>query len=106
MDIRQEKNQINEKMSLVELANLVLLNEQGKMPFTKLFEEVVTLKKLTAEERERNLLQFYTDLNMDGRFITLGSNVWGLKQWFPLSQTGEKILKEANKGYETLDDND
>jgi|SRR5690625_4307298 len=100
MNLNKKENQATEKMTLIELANLVLLEEKEQMAFSDLFEKVVELKKLTDEEKERNLSQFYTDLNMDGRFVSLGSNVWGLKQWFPLSQMTDKGLKELKKEYE------
>src|SRR5699024_1900670 len=43
------------------------------------------------------LAQFYTDLNIDGRFTALGSNNWGLKRWYPKSQTSEKNITEEKK---------
>lgn len=104
MSLQEKSNEEVVKMSMVELANLVLLDQKEKMAFLDLFEEVVTLKQLTNEQKDRNLSQFYTDLNMDGRFIALGSNVWGLKQWFPLSQTSEKMLAEARKRLDELEE--
>ena len=83
------------KMSMVELANLVLMEEKKEMSFLNLYEKIAILKSYSEATKTNNVAQFYTDLNVDGRFIALGSNVWGLKQWFPVSQTSEKALTEA-----------
>jgi len=85
------------KMSMIELANLVLADGKKEMSFLDLFERIVELKEIADNDKERYLTQFYTDLNVDGRFIALGSNVWGLKRWFPVSQTSEKALADARK---------
>src|SRR5699024_5260636 len=62
-----------------------------------LFNEVAKLKNFTDAQRQDLLARFYTDLNVDGRFMTLGSNVWGLKRWYPVEQTTEKSLAESRK---------
>lgn len=104
MSLQERANEDVVKMSMVEIANLVLLEQKKNMAFLDLFEEVVLLKNFTDQQKDRNLSQFYTDLNLDGRFIALGSNIWGLKQWFPLSQTSEKMLAEARKRLDELEE--
>src|SRR5699024_3096571 len=59
--------------------------------------EVAKLKNFTDAQRQDLLARFYTDLNVDGRFMTLGSNVWGLERWYPVVQTTEKSLAESRK---------
>jgi len=85
------------KMSMIELAKIVLTEEKEEMKFLDLFEKVATLKQLTEAQRQDLLARFYTDLNVDGRFMTVGSNVWGLKRWYPVEQTTEKSLAESRK---------
>ncbi|MEJ8777023.1 DNA-directed RNA polymerase subunit delta [Pseudogracilibacillus sp. ICA-222130] len=93
------------KMSMIELANIVLADEKTEMKFADLFSEVAKLKDFTDAQRQDLLARFYTDLNVDGRFMTLGSNVWGLKRWYPVEQTTEKSLAESRKrDLEELDD--
>src|SRR5699024_3139021 len=85
------------KMSMIELANFVLTDGKREMSFLDLFEKIGELKEIAESDKERYIAQFYTDLNVDGRFIALGSNIWGLKRWFPVSQTSEKALADARK---------
>lgn len=86
-----------QKMSMIELANIILADEKKEMNFIDLFHKVADLKNFTDVQRDDLLSRFYTDLNVDGRFTTLGSNVWGLKRWYPVDQTSEKSLAESRK---------
>ena|SRR5699024_3514824 len=90
------KEQI-EKMPMIELANVILAEEKKELNFLDLFNLVAEQKGFTASQRENFLARFYTDLNVDGRFTTLGNNIWGLKRWYPVDQTSEKSLAEVRK---------
>src|SRR5699024_6031444 len=78
------------KMSMIELANLVLGEKKETVPFKALFDEIAVLKDFTDEQKGTYIAQFYTDINVDGRFVNKGSNIWGLKRWYPV----EQIIKE------------
>lgn len=96
-----------EKMSMIELAKVVLTDEKKEMKFIDLFNKVAELKNLTEAQRQNSLANFYTDLNVDGRFITLGTNVWALRRWYPVDQTTEKSLAESRKrSQEEAEDDD
>src|SRR5699024_996949 len=84
-------------MSMIELANLILGEQKNELSFKDLFDKVADVKQLTDSERNDLLARFYTDLNVDGRFMALGSNVWGLKRWYPADQTTEKSLAASRK---------
>src|SRR5699024_6269853 len=56
-----------------------------------LFKEISTLKRLTKAEEKARIAKLYTDINLDGRFHSLGNNEWGLKKWYTLDQTKEEI---------------
>jgi len=90
------KEQIK-KMPIIELANVILAEEKKEMNFIELFDLVAEQKEFTETEKEDLLARFYTDLNVDGRFTTLGNNIWGLKRWYPADQTSEKSLAKARK---------
>lgn len=85
------------KMSMIELANLILGEQKRELNFKELFDKVAETKQLTDAQRNDLLARFYTDLNIDGRFMALGSNVWGLKRWYPADQTTEKSLAASRK---------
>lgn len=74
------------RMSLIELAKLMMLDEKDVIDFQDIFRRVANLKGLSEEERQARIGQFYTDINMDGSFITKGSNKWGLKRWYRMDQ--------------------
>lgn len=91
-----DQNEID-KLSLVDLAYEYLIEENKEFNFLEIFNEVAKVKGLSESAKEDKLAQFYTDLNIDGRFTALGSNNWGLKRWYPKSQTSEKNITEAKK---------
>lgn len=86
-----------EKLSLVDIASLLLNEEKKEYNFLEMFNEVAKIKGLSESAKEDKLAQFYTDLNVDGRFTALGSNNWGLKRWYPSNQTSEKHITESRK---------
>ena len=85
------------KMSMIDLASKILTDEKKELNFMELFEKVAEYKQFTEAEKEDLLARFYTDLNVDGRFSMIGSNLWGLKRWYPVDQTSEKALAESRK---------
>lgn len=80
-----------EKMSMVDLANLIFAEEQRPMSFKEAYDKIATLKKWNQTEKDEKVAQFYTDLNIDGRFVTNGSNSWGLKRWYRSEQIREDL---------------
>jgi DNA-directed RNA polymerase subunit delta len=86
-----------QKMSMIELANQILAGQKKEMNFIDLFDQVAAAKVFTEKQKDDLLARFYTDLNIDGRFTTLGTNLWGLKRWYPVDQTSEKSLAESRK---------
>ena len=68
-------------------------------------DEVASLMGLSEQVVKQRIAQFYTDVNIDGRFLSLGENQWGLRVWYPVDQVVEEIVnpvkakkkKKANK---------
>lgn len=96
---------------MVQLAEFVLLDEGKPLQFKELFKKVADTKGLDVEKQMDLLAQFYTDLNMNGRFVTSGKNVWGLKRWHLAKQMDDKGFEQTNQqlvdgseGDEALDD--
>src|SRR5699024_5467553 len=51
----------------------------------------------TESEIENRILQFYTDLNTDGRFLSTGEGVWGLREWYAVDDINDKIAPTVHK---------
>lgn len=86
-----------EKYSMIEMAVALLKQEKKAMNYRDIFEEITELKQLESEARDEAFAQFYTDLNLDGRFLYLGQGIWGLKVWYPVDQIDEEITEEPKK---------
>ena len=86
----QEKNEL----SMVEVARAIL-EERGRdheMYFSDLVNEIQNyLEKSDADIREA-LPYFYSALNVDGSFIPLGDNKWGLRSWYAIDEIDEEII--------------
>lgn len=80
-----------EKLSMIDLANLIFAEEQRPMGFKEAYDKIATLKNWNQADKDSKVAQFYTDLNIDGRFVTNGSNSWGLKRWYRSEQIREDL---------------
>lgn len=91
MSIRDFTEEQIVEMSAIELA-FVLLNEEKKpYDYQQLFNRIVDLKGLNHEETSRRRTKLFTAFNLDGRFIHLGENHWGLREWYSLDQSDEEL---------------
>lgn len=85
-------------MAFIDLATYVLEDENKALDFRKIFDRIAKLKGLSETEKDDWIAQFYTDLNIDGRFMTKGSNLWGgLKKWYPVEEIDEDITPVPKK---------
>ena len=76
---------------MVELAYAVMKEERKPFNYYDLIKEVAELKGMSKEAVEARIANLYTDMNIDGRFHSLGDNNWGLKSWYALEQSEEEI---------------
>jgi len=77
------------EMALVDIAYEILRKTNRTYNFRELMDELVTLRKMTNEQLMAIIAQVYTEINIDGRFVCLGDNVWGLKRWYPTDTVEE-----------------
>ncbi|MFP3388930.1 DNA-directed RNA polymerase subunit delta [Brevibacillus sp. SIMBA_040] len=77
------------EMALVDIAYEILRETNRTYNFRELMDELVTLRKMTNEQLMAIIAQVYTEINIDGRFVCLGDNVWGLKRWYPTDTVDE-----------------
>ena len=85
------------EMSFIELAQHIFEEKKQAMPFNDLVDEIGSLLELKGAELRSRMLQFYTDLNVDGRFLSLGGNNWGMRKWYPLDQIPEEVVVPVKK---------
>ncbi len=71
------------KKSMTEVAFEILQNRKDAMPFKELWSEV---SKETGLGNDK-VASFYSDLSLDGRFISLEGNNWDLKSHRKFSET-------------------
>lgn len=81
---------------MVETAYLIMENKREPYYFYDLLSEVAKVKGFTEEEKKARISFLYTDMNIDGRFLTLGDNQWGLKAWYLHEQSEEEITVSAH----------
>ncbi|WP_367614041.1 DNA-directed RNA polymerase subunit delta [Heyndrickxia coagulans] len=91
MSLRQLPKEELKEMSFIELAEQILEEKKQVTSFQDLLAEIGAILGLPKEETESKMIQFYTDLNIDGRFISLGDNTWGLRAWYPVDQIDEEV---------------
>ena len=86
-DLTQE--QLKEE-ALIDLAFALLEERREPMEFPALMAELGRLIGLSAEETKERLVRFYTDMNIDGRFLALGDGRWALREWYPVDKIEEE----------------
>lgn len=84
------------ELSMVEVAHAILETKQEVMDFNQLLVEVQSYMELSDEQLEARMARFYTDLNIDGSFISLGENRWGLRSWYPIDSIDEEIVSSMD----------
>lgn len=103
----RSKTELRE-MSLVEVAHAVLLETKEPFYYRDLMNRVAALRQMGREEVDESIARLYTDINIDGRFLCIGDNVWGLKRWYPLERTTERGSSKrfVRKDVHEADDDD
>ncbi|MDD9138634.1 MULTISPECIES: DNA-directed RNA polymerase subunit delta [Fructobacillus] len=86
-----ENGQLKEEMALVEIATAILSEQKQAMAFADLVQAIENFLGVDDESFKSRLSQFYTDLNTDGSFISLGNNEWALRAWYPVDAIDESI---------------
>ena len=79
------------ELSMVEVAHAILEAKNEVLDFNQLLVEIQEYMELSDEALESRMTRFYTDLNIDGSFISLGDNRWGLRDWYPIDSIDEEI---------------
>ncbi|MGV0168076.1 DNA-directed RNA polymerase subunit delta [Furfurilactobacillus sp. WILCCON 0119] len=92
MELKIFEGQNKKELSMIEVAHAILSQHGEAMSFADLTNQVQQYLDTSDEEIRERLAQFYTDLNVDGSFISLGDNTWGLRTWYPFDSIDEATI--------------
>ena len=68
-----------ESYSYIELAKMILTEEKKSLNTKDIFKKICKLLKLSDEEYENKISDFYTNLTTDKSFIFLKDGTWDLR---------------------------
>lgn len=91
--------------SLLDLAYDFISTQKDPVPFATICDYIAKKSGLSKEELAQKLSRFYTNLVLDGRFVTLGENTWDLRS----RHTFDKVhidMKDVYSDVEAPDDDE
>ncbi|WP_313893336.1 DNA-directed RNA polymerase subunit delta [Psychrobacillus sp.] len=109
MNFRKMTTAQLQEESLIDLGFAILEDKKSSLTLTELFEAIQKLNEFTDEDMAARKPQFYTDMNIDGRFLATAENQWGLREWYPVDQIEEETaptVKVRKKKAKNADDDD
>ena len=89
--------------SLIEIAYEFVSSHEDAVNFADIWEYVKKEGGLSEEEAAKKAGQFFTNMMLDGRFVTLGENEWDLRE----RHTFDKVhidMKDVYSDVQTSDD--
>lgn len=102
MGLNDLKDKNRNELSMIEVARAILEDHGKRMAFADIVNAVQKYLNKSDEDIRKRLPQFYTDMNTNGDFISMGENVWALRSWFPY----ESVDEEVNHPEDEDDDDD
>jgi len=101
LEFEKFKNQNKDELSLIEVAYEILdTSKKEAMNFSDIVNKIQDYLGRSDDDVKESLPQFYTDLNNDGSFLSLGENVWGLRKWYPFDSVDEEVNHPEDNGTE------
>lgn len=95
------------ELPMVDIAYEILKQSKKNYMFKDLLHEIANIKGVSKEEVVDKMAQLFTEVNIDGRFVHLGQNEWGLKNWFPFDQRDTLyLLKDDEDDDEDYDEDE
>jgi DNA-directed RNA polymerase subunit delta len=90
LNLKIDQEKVHET-PMVDLAFMVLKAANTPYYYRDLMNEVAKLRGLSDEEINDVIAQLYTEINIDGRFACVGTNLWGLKRWYPVDKSEDAL---------------
>ncbi len=97
LELKQFDGERKNEISMIRVAKAVLEQKGEVMDFKDIVLDVANFIEINEDEMNRRMPQFYTDLNVDGEFISLGENKWGLRNWYPVDSINEVLTHENDE---------
>jgi DNA-directed RNA polymerase subunit delta len=79
------------EMPMVDLAFVLLKAANTPFYYRDLMMEIAKIKGLSEQDVMEVIAQLYTEINIDGRFACVGTNLWGLKRWYPVEKSEDAV---------------
>lgn len=89
-------SQNRKQLSMIEVAYEILRDSNTMYDFNDLLIQIQEYLEMNTINLEAKMAIFYTELNADGRFISLGENRWGLRDWYPIDSVDEEIISSID----------
>ena len=109
MNIREmTKEQLAEE-SMIDIAYAVLAEKGENLTLRQLMDEVRKLNGITVRAMAEKLPRVNTDINIDGRFLSIDDIRWGLREWYPVDQLEVEtapVVTNTKKKKSASDDDD
>lgn len=86
--------------SLIDYAFDYINSKNEPVSFNDIWAYVVKEAELTEDEANARVARFYTNLMLDGRFVTLGENQWDLR----VRHTFDKVHIDMKDVYSNIDE--
>ena len=89
--------------SLIEYAYELITGSKGSVNFKEIWNYVKEQSGMSEEEANKKAGQFFTNMMLDGRFVTLGENEWDLRE----RHTFDKVhidMRDVYSDVQTSDD--
>ncbi|MDR1782115.1 MAG: DNA-directed RNA polymerase subunit delta [Bacilli bacterium] len=87
-------------LSKTDVAYHLLKERAEGLNFYEIWDFIKNDLSLSDDEADDLISSFYTDLSLDSRFITLGENVWDLRE----NNSFDKVHIDMNDIYANSDD--
>lgn len=110
LNLKIDPEKVHE-IPMVDLAFMILKAANTPYYYRDLMNEVAKLRGMSEEEINEAIAQLYTEINIDGRFACVGTNLWGLKRWYPIERSEDPVANSKrpriiNDDDDDLDDDD
>lgn len=83
--------------SFIDMSYIYLQDKGKEADLYDIIDKFKEVGGYSDNEIEQRILQFYTDLNTDGRFLSVGEGIWGLRDWYSMDDISDKVAPTIHK---------